>query len=65
MTTVIAFDVNATLLDPRALDPHFEVLFGRVRGAARDGPLSLGAAPDIVGADLAEVAELIIERDLG
>jgi len=25
----------------------------------------LGAAPDIVGADLTEVAELIIERDLG
>lgn len=28
MTTVIAFDVNETLLDLRALDPHFEVLFG-------------------------------------
>jgi hypothetical protein len=25
----------------------------------------LGAAPDIVGTDLAEVAELIVERDLG
>jgi 2-haloacid dehalogenase len=28
MTTVIAFDVNETLLDLRALDPHFETLFG-------------------------------------
>ncbi len=28
MTTVIAFDVNETLLDLRALDPLFEVLFG-------------------------------------
>jgi 2-haloacid dehalogenase len=28
VTTVIAFDVNETLLDLRALDPHFEVLFG-------------------------------------
>ncbi|MGI8711996.1 MAG: haloacid dehalogenase type II [Solirubrobacteraceae bacterium] len=28
MTTVIAFDVNETLLDLRALDPHFEQLFG-------------------------------------
>ena len=28
MTTVIAFDVNETLLDLRALDPCFEVLFG-------------------------------------
>ena len=28
MTTVIAFDVNETLLDLRALDPHFEELFG-------------------------------------
>src|SRR3954453_1130545 len=28
MTTVIAFDVNETLLDLGALDPHFEVLFG-------------------------------------
>jgi 2-haloacid dehalogenase len=26
--TVIAFDVNETLLDLRALDPHFEALFG-------------------------------------
>lgn len=28
MTSVIAFDVNETLLDLRALDPHFEALFG-------------------------------------
>ena len=28
MTTVIAFDVNETLLDLRALDAHFEALFG-------------------------------------
>jgi 2-haloacid dehalogenase len=28
MTTVIAFDVNETLLDLRALDPHFDALFG-------------------------------------
>ena len=28
MTKVIAFDVNETLLDLRALDPHFEALFG-------------------------------------
>ncbi|HET6866980.1 MAG TPA: haloacid dehalogenase type II [Solirubrobacteraceae bacterium] len=28
MTTVVAFDVNETLLDLRALDPHFEALFG-------------------------------------
>ncbi len=28
MTTVIAFDVNETLLDLRALDPAFEELFG-------------------------------------
>jgi 2-haloacid dehalogenase len=28
MTKVIAFDVNETLLDLRALDPHFEELFG-------------------------------------
>jgi len=28
MTTVIAFDVNETLLDLRALDPHFEDLLG-------------------------------------
>jgi 2-haloacid dehalogenase len=28
MTTVIAFDVNETLLDLRALDPQFEMLFG-------------------------------------
>jgi 2-haloacid dehalogenase len=28
VTTVIAFDVNETLLDLRALDPHFEALFG-------------------------------------
>ena len=28
MTTVIAFDVNETLLDLRALDPDFEVVFG-------------------------------------
>ena len=28
MTTVIAFDVNETLLDMRALDPYFEALFG-------------------------------------
>jgi 2-haloacid dehalogenase len=28
MTSVIAFDVNETLLDLRALDSHFEVLFG-------------------------------------
>ena len=28
MTTVIAFDVNETLLDLRALDPRFELLFG-------------------------------------
>lgn len=28
MTTVIAFDVNETLLDLSALDPHFEALFG-------------------------------------
>jgi 2-haloacid dehalogenase len=34
MTTVIAFDVNETLLDLRALDPAFEELFGSaaVRG---------------------------------
>ena len=28
MTTVVAFDVNETLLDLRALDPAFENLFG-------------------------------------
>jgi 2-haloacid dehalogenase len=28
VATVIAFDVNETLLDLRALDPHFEALFG-------------------------------------
>jgi 2-haloacid dehalogenase len=28
MTTVIAFDVNETLLDLRALDPQFDALFG-------------------------------------
>jgi 2-haloacid dehalogenase len=28
VTTVIAFDVNETLLDLSALDPHFEALFG-------------------------------------
>ena len=28
MTKVIAFDVNETLLDLRALDPHFEALLG-------------------------------------
>jgi len=28
MTTVIAFDVNETLLDLRALDPAFEDLLG-------------------------------------
>ncbi len=28
MAKVIAFDVNETLLDLRALDPHFEALFG-------------------------------------
>ncbi|GAA1193988.1 haloacid dehalogenase type II [Pseudonocardia alaniniphila] len=28
MATVVAFDVNETLLDLRALDPHFEQLFG-------------------------------------
>ncbi|HTU94642.1 MAG TPA: haloacid dehalogenase type II [Solirubrobacteraceae bacterium] len=28
MTSVIAFDVNETLLDLRALDPHFAALFG-------------------------------------
>ena len=31
MTKVIAFDVNETLLDLRALDPHFEALLGRPR----------------------------------
>jgi hypothetical protein len=72
MTTVIAFDVNETLLDLRALDPQFELLFGsaamRAQAAfvARPGMVlsPLGAAPDIVGSDLTEVAELIIERDL-
>lgn len=33
MTTVIAFDVNETLLDLRALDPRFEAVFGS--GAVR------------------------------
>ena len=28
MTKVIAFDVNETLLDLRALDPHFDALLG-------------------------------------
>ena len=28
MTTVVAFDVNETLLDLRALDAHFEAMFG-------------------------------------
>lgn len=35
MTTVIAFDLNETLLDLRALDPDFKVLFGSTAMRAR------------------------------
>jgi 2-haloacid dehalogenase len=31
MSTVLVFDVNETLLDLRALDPHFERMFGDAR----------------------------------
>lgn len=30
MNTTVIFDVNETLLDLRALDPHFERFFGDV-----------------------------------
>jgi hypothetical protein len=51
--SVIAFDVNETLLDLRALDDVF----------ARPGmPLSpIGPRPDIVGADLDAIADRIVQ----
>ena len=86
MTTVIAPDVNETLLDLRALDPAFEELLGsaalRGRWFAQMLQLSfvggltgryvdfstaqeaaLGAQPDIVGPDIAAVAERIAASD--
>jgi 2-haloacid dehalogenase len=35
MQRIIVFDVNETLLDLKALDPHFERLFGSA-GVRRD-----------------------------
>ena len=78
MTTVVAFDVNETLLDLRALDPAFEELLGSaaLRGqwfaqtlqlsfVARPGMVlsPIGAEPDIVGPDITTAVDQIVAVD--
>ncbi len=47
---VLAFDVNETLLDLRALDGPFERVL-------------LAPIPDVVGADLTEVADALLSSE--
>ncbi|WP_371778050.1 hypothetical protein [Streptosporangium subroseum] len=76
MTRVIAFDVNKTLLDLRALDAAFEESLGsaELRGQwfaqmlqlSFGGGLTgeyIGPRPDIVGADLDAVVDQIVALD--
>ena len=52
MATVCVFDVNETLLDLAALDPHFERIFGdaSVRQAWFDQFLALWLTETVTGA---------------
>jgi hypothetical protein len=80
MARVCVFDVNETLLDLGALDLHFEQAFGDagdVAGALRAGCAAAFVArpgmvldplverPDVVGADLREVSDRILEAESG
>ncbi len=65
MASVIAFDVNETLLDLSALDEPFQELFGRAALRPQWFALMLqlsflGAQPGIAGPDLAAVIRQII-----
>jgi 2-haloacid dehalogenase len=62
MARVCVFDVNETLLDLGALDPYFEAAFVARPGMVLD---PLADRPDVVGADLREVAIRILEIESG
>jgi 2-haloacid dehalogenase len=69
----VAEQCGVALSDVRLVAAHAWDVSGALAAGARAAFVArpgmvlspLGAAPDIVGTDLAEVAELIIERDLG
>jgi 2-haloacid dehalogenase len=69
----VAAECGVALSEVRLVAAHAWDVSGALAAGARAAFVArpgmvlspLGTAPDIVGADLAEVAELIIERDLG
>jgi hypothetical protein len=60
MPRVIVFDLMGTLLDLRAMDPHFERFFGDAAVRKEWWAQTFGPQPDVRGADLAGVVEKIL-----